>query len=45
MEVRKEVDNENGWFVSFQTYCPALLMVMMVEDVKDGGGSSGYVFL
>lgn len=40
----KEDDNgnENGWFVGFEETAPEILLVMMVEDVKDRGGS-GYV--
>ncbi|WP_424475647.1 penicillin-binding transpeptidase domain-containing protein [Oceanobacillus kimchii] len=34
--------NENGWFVSFEEDDSEILLVMMVEDVKDRGGS-GYV--
>ncbi|GAB2552439.1 penicillin-binding transpeptidase domain-containing protein [Gracilibacillus alcaliphilus] len=38
----KEDDNgnENGWFVGFHPDKPKLLLVMMVEDVKERGGSS-----
>ncbi|GIO23742.1 penicillin-binding transpeptidase domain-containing protein [Oceanobacillus sp. J11TS1] len=40
----KEDDNgnENGWFVGFEEGNSELLLVMMVEDVKNRGGS-GYV--
>ncbi|MFD1452362.1 penicillin-binding transpeptidase domain-containing protein [Oceanobacillus sojae] len=40
----KEDDNgnENGWFVGFEETDPEILLVMMIEDVKDRGGS-GYV--
>ncbi|WP_052400728.1 penicillin-binding transpeptidase domain-containing protein [Oceanobacillus jeddahense] len=40
----KEDDNgnENGWFVGFEEGDSDILLVMMVEDVKDRGGS-GYV--
>ncbi|CEI81920.1 penicillin-binding protein 3 [Oceanobacillus oncorhynchi subsp. incaldanensis] len=40
----KEDDNgnENGWFVGFEEDDSDILLVMMVEDVKDRGGS-GYV--
>ncbi|WP_080875830.1 penicillin-binding transpeptidase domain-containing protein [Oceanobacillus timonensis] len=40
----KEDDNgnENGWFVGFEEDDADILLVMMVEDVKDRGGS-GYV--
>lgn len=34
--------NENGWFVGFKEGDSELLLVMMVEDVKNRGGS-GYV--
>jgi penicillin-binding protein 3 len=31
--------NENGWFVAVNTENPKLTVVMMIEDVKDRGGS------
>lgn len=31
--------SENGWFVAIDTNDPSLLIAMMVEDVKDKGGS------
>lgn len=34
-----ETGKENGWFVAFDTEDPQLLIAMMVEDVKDRGGS------
>ena len=33
---------ENGWFVGYDTEQAELLLTMMVEDVKERGGS-GYV--
>ncbi|MFS8580729.1 MAG: penicillin-binding protein 2, partial [Novibacillus thermophilus] len=34
-----ETGTENGWFVAVDTDDPSLLIAMMVEDVKDRGGS------
>ena len=34
-----ETGTENGWFVAVNTDDPSLLIAMMVEDVKDRGGS------
>ncbi|WP_408006344.1 penicillin-binding transpeptidase domain-containing protein [Pseudalkalibacillus sp. A8] len=45
-EIKKSKEDktgtENGWFVGFNTGEPNLLLVMMIEDVKQRGGS-GYV--
>lgn len=42
IKASKEDQNgtENGWFVGFDLEQPNLLVAMMVEDVKDRGGSS-----
>ena len=34
-----ETGTENGWFVAVNTDDPSLLIAMMVEDVKERGGS------
>jgi penicillin-binding protein len=34
-----ETGKENGWFVAVNTNDPKLLIAMMIEDVKDKGGS------
>lgn len=34
-----EIGQENGWFVAVNTDQPKLLIAMMIEDVKDRGGS------
>lgn len=34
-----QTGKENGWFVGFNTNNPKLLVTMMIEDVKDRGGS------
>ncbi|WP_106498325.1 penicillin-binding transpeptidase domain-containing protein [Lentibacillus sp. Marseille-P4043] len=45
-EIKKDKDDkngtENGWFVGFDTEDNELLLAMMIEDVKQRGGS-GYV--
>jgi penicillin-binding protein len=36
---KEEIGKENGWFVGMNTENPELLITMMIEDVKDRGGS------
>lgn len=36
---KEEEGKENGWFVAWNTENPSLLVSMMIEDVKDRGGS------
>ncbi len=42
-ELKKSLDDkngqENGWFVAWDTNKSNLLVSMMIEDVKDRGGS------
>ncbi|MCP8969313.1 penicillin-binding transpeptidase domain-containing protein [Ectobacillus ponti] len=37
---KAEAGKENGWFVGFDAASPNLIVAMMVEDVKEKGGSS-----
>lgn len=36
---KEEIGKENGWFVGMNMENPELLITMMIEDVKDRGGS------
>lgn len=41
-ELKKSLDDEaeeNGWFVAMNTEQPRLTIAMIVEDVKERGGS------
>jgi penicillin-binding protein len=42
-ELKKNLEDknaeENGWFVAFNTDNPRLLVAMVIEDVKNRGGS------
>lgn len=41
-QAKNETGTENGWFISYNADSPNMIVAMMIEDVKNRGGS-GYV--